>query len=102
MVDHVNEIAVRAEPLFQPHEARVNVTYAGANGDLPDPMSYDASDADIKAMLTEALRTGGIPGITAQAAANLTDFVVDRFAATAEVPFNRLMVRPKTPFGARA
>ena len=81
------------------HQARVNVTYAGGNGDLPDPVRYDATDADVKQWLTEALRTGGVPGIPVQAEPNLTDFVIDRFNATDARPYNLLQARPKTPFG---
>ncbi len=79
--------------------ARLNVTWAGANGELPDPVPYDATDNQLKAMATEALRSGGIPGIPADRRVDLTDFVVDRFAATPEVPHHRVFVRPKTPFG---
>ncbi len=81
-------------------QARVNVTYEGANGELPDPIMYDSTDGDVKGWLTEALRTGGIPGIPAAPTATLADFVVDRFAATEERPYNFIMIRPKTPFGA--
>jgi len=87
--------------MIQEHEARVNVTFAGANGDLPDPVSFDATDGDIKQWVTEALRTGGIPGIQVTEDADLNDFVVDRFAKVEGVrPFNLLQLRPKTPFGA--
>jgi hypothetical protein len=82
----------------QPHEARVNVTYAGQNGDLPDPVSFDATDGDVKQWLTEAISNGGIPGIP-EVQADLRDFVVDRFTATETRPYNLLQVRPKTPFG---
>ena len=80
-------------------EARVNVTYMGENGDLPDPVDYDAADGDVKAWVTEAVQNGDVPGIPADPNANFTDFVVDRFDANTEVDYNRLMVRPKTPFG---
>lgn len=82
-------------------QARVNVTYAGSNGDLPDPVSFDANDGDVKGWLTEALRTGGIPGIPAQPAADLRDFVIDRFEANDARPYRLIQARPKTPFGAR-
>jgi len=84
---------------IQEHEARVNVTYGGTNGDLPDPVSYDATDGDLKQWVTEAVRTGGIPGVDAAGDADFTDFVVDRFDSTAERPFNAIFLRPKTPFG---
>lgn len=78
--------------------ARLNVTINGQNGDYPDPVSYDATDGDVRQIATEAIRTGYIPGIDADANADLADFVIDRFPATDELP-SRLMVRPKTPFG---
>lgn len=79
-------------------QARINITHGGHNGDLPDPVSYDATDADIKAWVTEAVRGGSVPGIPAAPNANFADFVVDRFPATGDLP-NRISIRPKTPFG---
>jgi hypothetical protein len=80
-------------------EARVNVTYAGENGDLPDPVFFDAADGDIKAWVTEAVAAGTVPGIPADTDANFTDFVVDRFSATEDREYNLIQIRPKTPFG---
>ena len=88
------------ENVIQENEARVNVTYAGQNGDLPDAVFFDSTDGDVRAMVTEAVRTGGVPGIGAVAEAEFGDFVVDRFTATEERPFNLIQLRPKTPFGA--
>ena len=82
-----------------PHQARVNVTFRDQNGDLPDPVNFDASDADVKGWLTETIRTGGIPGIPATAQVDLTDYKVDRFGPTEARPYNLLSVRPKTAFG---
>ena len=79
--------------------ARMNVTWSGANGDLRDQVPYDASDRELKNMAAEAIRFGDIPGIPAYRAVDLRDFVVDRFAATRQVPYNRIFIRPKTPFG---
>lgn len=81
------------------NEARVNCTYAGANGDLPDTVAFDASDTDVKTWISEALRGGNIPGIAAIEQVDLTDFVVDRFTANEARPFNLIQIRPKTPFG---
>lgn len=83
-----------------PTDARVNVTYQGQNGDLPDPVSVDAGEGDIKQWVTEALRTGGIPGIPADPNADLRDFMVERFTPTETRPNNLISIRPKTPFGA--
>jgi hypothetical protein len=81
------------------NEAIVNVTWGGNNGDLKDPVSFDATESEIRTWDTEAVRTGGVSNITADPNANFDDFVIDRFAATSETPYNRLFVRPKTPFG---
>lgn len=93
-------LAVQPQDLPVVQTARLNITWKGQNGDLLDQVAYDLSDADIKRIATEAVQAG-IPGIAADPAANFNDFVVDRFAANDEVPDNRLMLRPKTPFGGR-
>jgi hypothetical protein len=80
-------------------QARVNVTYKGENGDLPDPVTFDATQGDVLQWVTEAVRGGGVPGITADPTASFQDFVVDRFSATDVRPYNLLQIRPKTPFG---
>lgn len=85
---------------IEAHEARVNVTYAGSNGDLPDPVPFDSTDSDVRAWVSEALSTGGVPGIESQGTVDLSDFVVDRFTATESRPYALLQIRPKTPFGA--
>lgn len=85
-------------PGVVPGEAILNITYGGQNGDLPQPIMFDAADADIRRWATEAVRAG-IPGITADSNANFDDFVVERFGATDGLP-SRVLLRPKTPFGA--
>lgn len=80
-------------------DARVNITYGGSNGDLPDPVSFDATDGDIRQWVTEAVRGGGVPGLRADAEADFTDFVIDRFSANEARPYNMVQIRPKTPFG---
>lgn len=87
------------EDKMEGFEARVNVTYAGFNADLPDPVPFDTTDAVVRGLVEEAIRTDSLPGITPDAAVDLRDYVVDRFSATAEVPCHRIMLRPKTPFG---
>lgn len=85
---------------MEPYNASLNITVNGMNGDLPDPVMFDATDGDIKTWAAEAVSNGNIPGIDAIPNVDFTDFVVDRFAATEDRPANRLMLRPKTPFGA--
>jgi hypothetical protein len=84
---------------LQNTEARVNVTYGGQNGDLPDPVFFDSSDGDVKGFITEAVREGTIPGIAADANADFADFVVDRFGPTDDRPHNLIQLRPKTAYG---
>ena len=79
--------------------ARLNVTWNANNGDLQDPVPYDATDQELKHIVTESIQSGYIAGIPVDPNVDLTDFVVDRFAASAEVPYARCFVRPKTPFG---
>ena len=106
MVDQIENREIVMVPqgaavhVIREDQARVNVTYGGENGDLPDPVSVDATDADIRQMVTEAVRGGGVPGIAAQEP-DFTDFVVDRFPPKPEegVEHNRVFLRPKTPFG---
>lgn len=81
------------------NEARVNVTWSGLNGDLPDPVLFQSTDAEIKAWVTEAVSSGSIPGIPADQNCDFSDFVVDRFSANETRPYNLIQVRPKTPFG---
>ncbi len=67
------------ENVIQAHEARVNITWSGNNGDLPDAVARDAADGDVRQWVTEAVRGGGVPGIPADANADFRDFVVERF-----------------------
>jgi uncharacterized protein (DUF2236 family) len=98
MVDN-NEMVRVPQVQIAATEARVNVTHRGSNGDLPDPIHYDSTDADVKAWVTEAVCNGDIPGIDADPAADFSDFVVDRFPATDARPYALVQIRPKTPFG---
>jgi hypothetical protein len=99
-MDNEFDIVPAAAPaVLRDDQARVNVTFAGLNGELADAMSFDADDAAVRMMISEALRFGSIRGIPAQQAVDLTNYVIDRFPATADYP-NRIMLRPKTAFGA--
>lgn len=84
---------------IEPYQARLNITFGGQNGDLPDPITYDTADTTIRAMVEEAIRNGGIPGIAATANVDLTDYKVDRFEPTEARPHRLISVRPKTAFG---
>ena len=88
-----------AVPVIRDYEARVNVTWGGQNGDLPDPIAYDLPDDQIKDMVAEAVRNGYVPGLQANAAVDLHDYKVDRFPPNDQRPYNLVQVRPKTAFG---
>lgn len=79
------------------YEARLNITYGGANGDYVEPVSFDLSDAELMRLAAEAIGAGllGAP----PAHVDLGEHVVDRFGATERTPVNRIFLRPKTPFG---
>lgn len=93
-------IPALAEPPGQPGEmAKLNITWAGNNGDLPDQVEADLDDTAVKRIATESVRDGYVPGIPA-AAADFKDFVVERFRAVPDQGLpNRILLRPKTPFG---
>lgn len=91
---------VRIGNVLQAHEARCSITWSGQIGDLDDPIPFDADDGDVKQMVTEAVRSRSVRGISQNVeAADFTDFVVDRFTATTDRPWNSVVLRPKTPFG---
>ena len=94
-----NKYDEQEERVVQADEARVNVTFGGQNGDLPDPVNYNASDTDIRRWVTEAVRGGSVPGLRRNVGADFNDFVIDRFSASEQRPYNLIQVRPKTPFG---
>ena len=79
-------------------DALLNITFAGENGDLKETVDFDATDDQIRIWATEAVRAGGIPGISAHPDVDFTSFVVDRFSAKDDLPC-RVVLRPKTPFG---
>jgi len=84
---------------IQNYEARVNVTFGGQNADLPDPVNFNASDTDIRQWVTEAVRGGSLPGMRRNVGADLSEYVIDRFNANDQYPYNRIQIRPKTTFG---
>jgi len=81
------------------NEALVNITWNGQNGDMSSPIAVDSSEEEIRQWVTEAVQNGSVPGITTDADADFSDFVVDRFPPSDSVPHHRVFLRPKTPFG---
>lgn len=81
--------------------ARLNVTFNGSNGDSPDGVAFDATDAEILRIAEESIENGYIPGITANETVDLDGFEVVRYSADDGSGLgDRIMIRPKTPFGA--
>ncbi|MBK6686888.1 MAG: hypothetical protein IPG45_20645 [Deltaproteobacteria bacterium] len=79
--------------------AILNITYQGYSADVPIELERTISDADVRRIAVELVRSGGVPGLQL---ANLpadafTHYVVDRFDGD-HGP--RLFLRPKVPFGA--
>lgn len=85
--------------MIGPNEARVNITWAGQNAELPDPVSRDAAEGDVKMWVAEAIRNGSIPGIPADPGVDLTNYVVEKYGPNDQRPHHAIFVRPKTPFG---
>ncbi len=82
-----------------PNEALVNLTWAGSNYDIPDPVSVDITDDGIKAMLGEVIQAGSYGISSDQDVAQLRNFMVERDPPNQTHPYNRIVVRPKTSFG---
>ena len=80
--------------------ATLNITYNGLSADCAMEIDQHVSDADIKRIAVEVVRTGAVPGLQI---ANLDqrafdNYVVDRFdQARGDL---RIYLRPKVPFGA--
>jgi hypothetical protein len=80
--------------------AVLNITYNGLSADYPLDLDYHLTDADVRRIAIEVVRSGGIRGLMV---ANLDErafdnYVVDRFDAPQGG--QRIYLRPKVPFGA--
>lgn len=80
-------------------EATLNITWGGENGNLSEPIPFDATNDDIKSWASEAVSHGNVAGIAEDTSVDFGDFEVDRYRANAEKPYNSVFLRPKTPFG---
>lgn len=80
--------------------AILNITYNGLSADYPLDVDVHVSDADIRRIALEVVRSGGIRGMKLpHLPANVfAHYVVDRF----DMPNGdrRIYLRPKVPFGA--
>ena len=79
--------------------ATLNITYNGLSADYPLELDGDVSDADVRRIAVEVVRSGNLVGLNI---GNLpvdafAHYVVDRFQTGANA---RIYLRPKVPFGA--
>lgn len=77
----------------------LNITYQGQSADYDLALDQTASDADIRRIAVELVRSGSVRGlhVTNLADGAFGDFVVDRLtAANGET---KIYLRPKVPFG---
>ena len=79
--------------------AILNITYHGMSADVPMDLGLKVTDADIRRIAVEMIRSGGVPGlhIANIGADAFNNYVVDRF----DTPQGglRIYLRPKVPFG---
>ena len=82
--------------------AILNITYNGFSADYAREIEDTVSDADVRRIAVEIIRTGGLRGLhIANLADNAFDyFVVDRFDGRRGAL--RIYLRPKVPFGAES
>ncbi|MDQ3335137.1 MAG: hypothetical protein M4D80_08245 [Myxococcota bacterium] len=79
----------------------LNITYQGQSADYDLALDYAASDADIRRIAVELVRSGGVRGLHLPNLAEdaFTGFVVDRLTGQNGEP--KIYLRPKVPFGAQ-
>jgi len=79
--------------------AILNITYQGQSADYELELDFAASDADIRRIAVEVVRSGGVRGLyVAQLPDHAFDnFVIDRLDGPDGA--QRIYLRPKVPFG---
>jgi hypothetical protein len=79
--------------------AILNITYQGQSADYDLAVDFATSDADIKRIAVELVRSGGIRGLHLPALppTAFVNYVVDRLTGPAGE--QRIYLRPKVPFG---
>ena len=80
--------------------AILNITYNGLSVDYPLDIDFGVSDADVRRIAVELVRSGDIRGLSIANLANsaFNYYVVDRFVSPQGQ--QRIYLRPKVPFGA--
>ena len=77
--------------------AHLNITFNGLSADYPLELDAHVTDADIRRIAVEVVRSGGVVGLHVPHVADnaFEHFVVDRMQNG-----QRIYLRPKVPFGA--
>jgi hypothetical protein len=77
----------------------LNITYQGRSADYHLDLDHATSDADIRRIAVEVVRSGGVRGLHLPnlAMSTFNTFVVDRLRAPNGE--QRIYLRPKVPFG---
>jgi len=78
----------------------LNITYMGHSADYELALDQSTSDAEIRRIAIEVVRSGSVKGLHVPqlAARAFDDYVVDRLRGPRGEP--RVFLRPKVPFGA--
>ena len=79
--------------------ATLNITYNGLSADYPLELDGHVSDADVRRIAVEVVRSGNLVGLNIGnlPADAFSHYVVDRFQTGNNA---RIYLRPKVPFGA--
>jgi len=82
--------------------AILNITFGGLSADYPLDANVALSDADVRRIAVELVRSGGVRGLRVPALLDnaFDNYVVDRL--TSNRGEKRIYLRPKVPFGAMA
>jgi hypothetical protein len=78
----------------------LNITYNGMSADYPMGLDANLTDADVRRIAIEVVRSGTVRGLSnSRLPHNAFDhYVVDRFYSNSGQ--TRIYLRPKVPFGA--
>ena len=77
--------------------AHLNITYNGLSADYPLELDVQVSDADIRRIAVEVVRSGGVAGLHVP---HLADNAFEHFVVDRMQHGQRVYLRPKVPFGA--
>lgn len=78
--------------------ARINVTWARQNSDLPDPVLRSITSDEVIRIATEAIRGGDVPEMH-DITADLSDQIAELHSPIESRPYYLWTIRPKVPFG---